>query len=124
MISVVQSRLVRLGHLLGKHLRDRKRYKYPGDDGCPAEQEAMNDLSRQDHWEKVYTTRGENQVSWFQETPAPSLELIGLVGAIRSSAIIDIGRGAGFRAIAPWRQGEPGEMDCGRRNRLGAGAGL
>ena len=54
----------------------------------------MNDLSRQDHWEKVYTTRGENEVSWFQETPAPSLELIGLVGAIRSSAIIDIGGGA------------------------------
>jgi SAM-dependent methyltransferase len=89
MISVVQSRLVRLGHLPGKHLRDRKHYKY-----CPAEKEAMNDLSRQDHWDKVYTTRGENQVSWFQETPAPSLELIGLVGAIRSSAIIDIGGGA------------------------------
>jgi SAM-dependent methyltransferase len=54
----------------------------------------MSDVSRQDHWEKVYTTKGENEVSWFQETPAPSLELIKLVGAIRSSAIIDVGGGA------------------------------
>ncbi len=54
----------------------------------------MNDVSRQNHWEKVYTTKGENEVSWFQEAPAPSLELIKLVGAIRSSAIIDIGGGA------------------------------
>jgi hypothetical protein len=27
----------------------------------------MNDLSRQHHWEKVYTTRGESEVSWFQD---------------------------------------------------------
>ena len=54
----------------------------------------MNDVRRQDHWEKVYTAKGENEVSWFQETPAPSLELIELVGAIRSSGIIDIGGGA------------------------------
>jgi trans-aconitate methyltransferase len=54
----------------------------------------MNDVSRQSHWENVYVTKGENEVSWFQETPAPSLELIGLAGAIRSSSIIDIGGGA------------------------------
>jgi len=54
----------------------------------------MNDVSRKNHWEKVYTTKAENEVSWFQEAPAPSLELIKLVGAIRSSAIIDIGGGA------------------------------
>lgn len=54
----------------------------------------MNDGSRQQHWEKVYTTKGDNQLSWFQETPAASLELIELVGAIQSSAIIDIGGGA------------------------------
>jgi trans-aconitate methyltransferase len=54
----------------------------------------MSDLSRQHHWEKVYTTKGESEVSWFQETPALSLELIELVGAMQSSAIIDIGGGA------------------------------
>jgi trans-aconitate methyltransferase len=60
----------------------------------PAENEVMIDVSREDHWEKVYTTKSESQVSWFQETPAPSLELIALAGAVRSSAIIDIGGGA------------------------------
>jgi trans-aconitate methyltransferase len=54
----------------------------------------MNDVSRQHHWEKVYTTKGESEVSWFQETPAPSVELIELVGAKQSSSIIDIGGGA------------------------------
>ena len=33
-------------------------------------------------------------MSWFQETPVPSLELLELVGAQPSSAIIDIGGGA------------------------------
>ena len=54
----------------------------------------MNEVSRQNHWENVYTTKDEKQVSWFQETPAPSLELIELVGTMRNSAIIDIGGGA------------------------------
>lgn len=58
----------------------------------------MTDASR--HWENVYATKGEDQVSWFQETPAPSLELIELVGAVGSSGIIDIGGGAS--RLADW----------------------
>jgi SAM-dependent methyltransferase len=54
----------------------------------------MSATDRQAHWENVYTTKGEAEVSWFQENPAPSLELIALVGATRRSAIIDIGGGA------------------------------
>src|ERR1700753_2361115 len=49
---------------------------------------------RRDHWEGIYTNKGENEVSWFQENPAPSLELIAQVGAMPGSAIIDIGGGA------------------------------
>jgi SAM-dependent methyltransferase len=45
------------------------------------------------HWEGMYT-KGEIEVSWFQENPAPSLELIAQVGATAASAIIDIGGGA------------------------------
>ena len=41
----------------------------------------MEDASRQAHWENVYTTKGENEVSWFQQSPAPSLELIVQAGA-------------------------------------------
>ena len=69
----------------------------------------METGSRQAHWEGVYTTKRENEVSWFQDNPAPSLELIAAVGATRATAIIDIGGGAsrlvdgllakGFRAL-------------------------
>jgi SAM-dependent methyltransferase len=54
----------------------------------------MEDSSRQAHWENVYTTKGENEVSWFQQSPAPSFELIMQAGAASHSAIIDIGGGA------------------------------
>lgn len=54
----------------------------------------MSDIERQAHWEDVYTTRGEKEVSWFQENPAPSLDLIALTGLSEDAAIIDIGGGA------------------------------
>src|SRR4051794_41793506 len=70
----------------------------------------MESESRQAHWENVYTKKGENEVSWFQENPAQSLDLIAEVGATVDTAIIDIGGGAsrvvdclvekGFRAGA------------------------
>jgi SAM-dependent methyltransferase len=54
----------------------------------------MSDADRGTHWENVYRTKGEREVSWFQETPLTSLELIRSVGAARHSAVIDIGGGA------------------------------
>jgi SAM-dependent methyltransferase len=54
----------------------------------------MMDAERKSHWENVYATRRENEVSWFQENPAPSLELIDLARPTFQSAIVDIGGGA------------------------------
>jgi SAM-dependent methyltransferase len=54
----------------------------------------MSSESRQGHWQKVYVSKRENEVSWFQQTPAASLELIGRTGATPASAVIDIGGGA------------------------------
>ena len=54
----------------------------------------MTDLKRRDHWENVYATKRETEVSWFQETPSISLELIETVGTTAGSSIIDIGGGA------------------------------
>lgn len=54
----------------------------------------MQSESRRVHWQNLYTKKGENEVSWFQENPAPSLELIAQIGAPPASAIIDIGGGA------------------------------
>jgi 2-polyprenyl-3-methyl-5-hydroxy-6-metoxy-1,4-benzoquinol methylase len=55
---------------------------------------SVTDLNRKAHWETVYTTKGENEVSWFQENPALSLELIELARPTPQSAIVDIGGGA------------------------------
>jgi SAM-dependent methyltransferase len=54
----------------------------------------MSDASRQAHWENVYTTKTEKEVSWFQENPAPSLDLIEAANLPEDAAIIDIGGGA------------------------------
>ena len=69
----------------------------------------MNAASRQAHWEKVYASKRENEVSWFQENPAPSLDLIAKAAATTASSVIDVGGGAsrlvdalienGFRAV-------------------------
>lgn len=54
----------------------------------------MSELARERHWENVYKEKGEYQVSWFQESPAISLDLLDAVGATPKSAVIDIGGGA------------------------------
>jgi SAM-dependent methyltransferase len=54
----------------------------------------MTNSNQRTHWENVYENKGEREVSWFQESPAPSLDLIALTGATKSSAIVDIGGGA------------------------------
>jgi 2-polyprenyl-3-methyl-5-hydroxy-6-metoxy-1,4-benzoquinol methylase len=54
----------------------------------------MNNLGRQAHWENVYTTKDEKEVSWFQENPTISLDLIRATGVKTGASIIDIGGGA------------------------------
>ena len=54
----------------------------------------MTDANRKSHWETVYTTKDENEVSWYQEDPAPSLELIDLARPTPDTTIVDIGGGA------------------------------
>jgi SAM-dependent methyltransferase len=54
----------------------------------------MSGSNRGQHWEDVYRTKGEREVSWFQEAPALSLELIRSTGATRHSSVVDIGGGA------------------------------
>ncbi|WP_269933466.1 class I SAM-dependent methyltransferase [Aminobacter sp. HY435] len=46
------------------------------------------------HWDGVYHSKSEDGVSWYQQTPEPSLTLLRLAGALPSSAIVDIGGGA------------------------------
>ena len=53
----------------------------------------MNNTDRQAHWQNVYATKAEKEVSWFQENPAPSLDLIAAAGISTDAAIIDVGGG-------------------------------
>lgn len=45
------------------------------------------------HWDKVYATKQSHEVSWTQETPALSLDLIQRCHLPRTARIIDIGGG-------------------------------
>jgi len=47
----------------------------------------------QAHWDRIYETKAGNELSWFQEHPAISLDLIRATGAKPGAAIIDIGGG-------------------------------
>lgn len=54
----------------------------------------MTASDRQSHWQTVYLTKGEQQVSWSQADPQPSLRLIESVAPGRDASIIDVGGGA------------------------------
>lgn len=60
---------------------------------------------RTSHWQNVYSTKAENEVSWFQENPAISLRMIGDAQAAADSRIIDIGGGASRLVDALLEQG-------------------
>ncbi len=70
----------------------------------------MSTLERQAHWQNVYQTKDEQTVSWFQEKPDISLDLIHATGVDAGASIIDIGGGAsrlvdaliseGFKVVA------------------------
>jgi len=54
----------------------------------------MDNIDRQGHWDIVYRTKAENEVSWFQENPTISLELISATGVTPGASIVDIGGGS------------------------------
>lgn len=54
----------------------------------------MSDPGRDDHWQNVYTTKDEKAVSWFQQRPDISIDLIRATGVDASASIIDIAGGA------------------------------
>jgi hypothetical protein len=50
-------------------------------------------VDRPTHWESIYRTRGERELSWFEEVPAVSLELIEAAGLSADTCIVDVGGG-------------------------------
>jgi len=48
---------------------------------------------RKQHWENVYATKNDDEVSWYQENPETSLKLITALELNNEAAIIDVGGG-------------------------------
>jgi SAM-dependent methyltransferase len=49
---------------------------------------------RRDHWENVYRSTAETDVSWYQDDPRLSLELIRAIALEMGGRIVDVGGGA------------------------------
>ena len=47
-----------------------------------------------EYWESIYQTKEPNEVSWYQEKPETSLNLISETGIEKNAKIIDVGAGA------------------------------
>ena len=45
------------------------------------------------HWNHVYATKGERDVSWFETLPAESIRMIEAAGVTQESCVIDVGGG-------------------------------
>jgi 2-polyprenyl-3-methyl-5-hydroxy-6-metoxy-1,4-benzoquinol methylase len=52
------------------------------------------DMDAKPHWERIYHTVAPTELSWYQERPRLSLELIQSTGAPKAAQIIDVGGGA------------------------------
>ena len=55
-------------------------------------------MSTKTHWEKVYSTKQLNEVSWYQPTPQVSLDFINELNIPKDAAIIDVGGGDSYFA--------------------------
>lgn len=51
-------------------------------------------MQSKDHWEKVYTSKASDAMSWFQPHADISVGLIKATGVCRDASIIDVGGGA------------------------------
>jgi len=51
-------------------------------------------VDRKQHWERVYSLKSAQEVSWYQAQPNASLEMITRAAAGKTAAVIDIGGGA------------------------------
>jgi ubiquinone/menaquinone biosynthesis C-methylase UbiE len=51
-------------------------------------------MPSKEHWERIYSNKPTNAVSWYQEHAESSLRLIRATGAPKDAAIIDVGGGA------------------------------
>ncbi len=61
-----------------------------------------------DHWNAVYASRSDQEVSWFETEPSTSLELLDLLGVSPADSVLDVGGG---RSTLVDRLAERGHRD-------------
>ena len=54
----------------------------------------MEPVSSSEHWQRVYTARNEEELSWYEPVPGISLDLLLTLSLQKDAAILDIGGGA------------------------------
>lgn len=65
-------------------------------------------MERSSHWNTVYTTKSERDVSWFEVLPDVSLQLMDAAGVTPASCVLDVGGGDSRLVDALTARG----MDC------------
>lgn len=65
-----------------------------GQDSVSGTKGRLVSAPRKRHWERVYTEKKADEVSWYQPRPARSLELIRSTGVPLSEPLLDVGGGA------------------------------
>ena len=50
-------------------------------------------MSQREHWNAIYRTKSERDLSWFEGLPALSLQMLEAAGLTRESCVIDVGGG-------------------------------
>lgn len=85
----------------------------------------------QEHWDAAYSGKPDDRLSWYQDAPQPSLDLIERHGPGPAASVIDIGAGAAHLADALLARGY-GDITlldiseaalAATRDRLGSGGG-
>ena len=50
-------------------------------------------MDRKEHWQAVFTTKGDQDVSWFEALPAMSLQMMESAGLAPDTCVLDVGGG-------------------------------
>jgi len=50
-------------------------------------------MERKHHWERVYATKGQHDVSWFEALPTVSVQMMEAAGLTQDTCVIDVGGG-------------------------------
>lgn len=66
---------------------------------------ARNPEERREHWEGIYASKVPSKVSWFQDVPRTSLDMIFAAGIAKDSWAVDVGGGASNLVDHLWGEG-------------------